>query len=81
MSMFRLAIRSLCFHWRPHTGVLVGAMLASAILTGALLVGDSVRHSLHEFAMMRLGDIHFAMNTRNRFFSQELADELEQPLQ
>ena len=74
--MFNLAIRSLRYYWRTHLGVLAGTLLASAVLTGALLVGDSVDYSLRTFAMMRLGGIHHAVSTQNQFFQQALVSEL-----
>ncbi|MBN2307881.1 MAG: hypothetical protein JXR94_02855, partial [Candidatus Hydrogenedentes bacterium] len=71
--MLRLALDGLRFHWRLHTGVLVGTALAAAVLTGALLVGDSVDYSLRHYALARLGGIHFALEARGRPFSQALA--------
>jgi ABC-type lipoprotein release transport system permease subunit len=49
--------------------VLLGTILAAAVLTGSLLVGDSVDGSLRAFALQRLGKIQYAMHTPNRFFS------------
>ncbi|MCF7849803.1 MAG: ABC transporter permease, partial [Kiritimatiellales bacterium] len=69
-------LNSLRFYWRSHLGVLLGTVLAAAVLTGSLLVGDSVGGSLRSFALQRLGGIHYALNTPNRFFASELADEL-----
>ena len=43
MTWGTLIARGLRFHWRAHLGVLLGATLATAILAGALAVGDSVR--------------------------------------
>ena len=71
--MKKLILSSLRFHWRAHVGVLLGTMLAAAVLTGSLLVGDSVDGSLRKFALQRLGNIHYALHTPNRFFSRELA--------
>ena len=73
--------RSLRFHWRSHLGVLLGATVATLILVGALAVGDSVRHSLTRQALLRLGNIHFAVNTHDRFFREELATALAAALQ
>jgi len=74
MSFIKLIFRGLYFHRRTHAGVLVGTVLAAAVLTGALLVGDSVDYSLRQFAIRRLGGIHFAVDTRGRFFSDTLAE-------
>src|SRR6185437_9975931 len=67
---------SLWFHRRAHLGVLLGATLATAILVGALAVGDSVRYSLRAMALARLGNVHLALNGQSRFFRAELADAL-----
>ena len=72
MTFWTLIHRSLRFHARAHLGVLLGATVGSAVLIGALLVGDSVRASLREMALERLGRIHLAMATGDRLFRDEL---------
>jgi len=72
--MIRLWLAGLLFYWRAHLGVLLGTVLAAAVLTGSLLVGDSVDGSLRKFAMQRLGGIHYAMHTPGRFFAGNLAE-------
>ncbi|WP_414663514.1 FtsX-like permease family protein [Horticoccus sp. 23ND18S-11] len=81
MTVGNFILRSLRFHWRSHAGVLLGATLATAILVGALAVGDSVRYSLTRQALQRLGGVHFAVNTHDRFFRDRLADDLAAALQ
>ncbi len=76
MSLRRIILRSLGFYWRTNLGVLLAAMVCTGILTGALAVGDSVRHSLATRAQERLGTTELALTTGNRFFREELADEL-----
>src|SRR5436309_1774918 len=72
MRFSTLIFRSLRFHWRSHLGVLLGAAVGSAALIGALVVGDSVRESLRELALQRLGDIAFAVAPHDRFFRDAL---------
>src|SRR5438105_8890972 len=72
MTLRALILRSLRFHARSHLGVLIGAAIASAVLTGALLVGDSMRQSLRQRALGRLGPVHFALAPQDRFFSPNL---------
>jgi putative ABC transport system permease protein len=74
--MIRLVLRGLRHYHRMHLGVFLGVVLATAILTGALLVGDSVDHSLERFAQMRLGETQHAISTRNQYFNQRLATAL-----
>jgi putative ABC transport system permease protein len=70
-----LVPRSLLFHARSHLAVLLSAAAASAIITGALLVGDSVRGSLRERALERLGEVEWALQS-GRFFREGLAEDL-----
>jgi ABC-type lipoprotein release transport system permease subunit len=78
--MLSLIASSLRYYWRTHLGVLAGALLASAVLTGGLLVGDSVDYSLRTFASQRLGDVQYAVNLRSQYFHQDLASELQSRL-
>lgn len=76
MTLWTLAFRSLRFHARAHLGVLLGATVGAAVLIGALLVGDSVRGSLRDMALARLGKVEAAMATGDRLFRAELAANL-----
>ena len=75
MSIWKLIHRSLTHHWRINFAVALGVAAATAVLTGALLVGDSVRGSLRALTLDRLGRIDEVLVT-DRFFRQELADQL-----
>jgi ABC-type antimicrobial peptide transport system permease subunit len=68
--------RSLLFHARSHLGVILGATVGTAALVGALLVGDSVRGSLKARAEARLGTVHFALSSGDRYFRSDLAHRL-----
>ena len=76
MNLLKLAIAGLKFHKKAHLGVFLGAVLAAAILTGALAVGDSVRYSLTQQALARIGGIEHALYNPGRFFRTELTNEL-----
>jgi putative ABC transport system permease protein len=75
-----LIIRSLCYYWRTHLGVLLGVIVAAAVLVGAMVVGDSVRLSLRAMALDRLGDTRFVLAPHDRFFSEALVSRLEKTL-
>ncbi len=76
MTPFRLIFSSL-FHYRwINLSVLAGVALTSAILSGALVVGDSVKESLRRNAASRLSKIGPAMLGGERYFSVSLADRL-----
>lgn len=73
MTLHRLMLMSLCHCWRANLGVLLGIALASTVITGALLVGDSMRYTLQRTAELRLGQVTHAIVGADRFFTHELA--------
>ncbi len=80
MSLWRLAKNSLGFYWRTNLGVLLTMVVSTAVLTGALLVGDSVRYSLAMIVKARLGATQYALVSQDRFFRAQLADDLAKEL-
>ena len=76
MTLLGLVKRSLGFYWRTNLAVCLAAMVSTAVLTGALVVGDSVRRSLKMMVTARLGTTELAIAAQNRFFRARLANEL-----
>lgn len=77
MSSWTFIVRSLIYYRRTHLAVALGVAAATAVLVGALLVGDSVRGSLRQLTLDRLGSIDEVL-VSDRFFRSELAHEWEQ---
>ncbi len=75
MTFGRLLLRNLLFHRRGNFAVFLGVVVGTAVLTGALLVGDSLRGSLRELALKRLGWVDDSLVT-GRFFREAAADGL-----
>ena len=69
-------LRSLNHYWKINAAVALGAGVATSVLTGALLVGDSVRGSLRDLTLDRLGETEFALLS-DRFFREEIAGTIE----
>jgi ABC-type lipoprotein release transport system permease subunit len=63
-SLIRSSIRH---NWRTHLGVVLGCALAALVLTGALMVGDSVKGTLKAQAEARVGKIGEALLCGERF--------------
>ena len=57
----------------PYRRLVLSCAVASSVLAGALLVGDSVRGSLEDLTLERLGAIDFAL-VGSSYFRQELHD-------
>lgn len=68
-------LRALIHHWRLNLAVTAGAAVATAVLTGALVVGDSVRGSLRALTEQRLGEIDRAVVAEG-MFPEDLGERL-----
>src|SRR5581483_6684120 len=73
LMLFLLLRRNLRFHARSHAGALLGVIIATAVLVGALAIGDCVRGTLTDLALARLGQVHDAIAPSDRFFRAQLA--------
>jgi len=76
MNAVTLIKRNLSHYWRTNLAVIFGVATAVAVLAGALLVGDSVRASLRDLALARLGKTDLVV-TASGFFRERLADDLQ----
>ena len=71
MTFFQLVKQSLFYYWRTNIAVVLGVAVAVAVLAGALLVGDSVRASLRDLVLQRLGQTSSVV-TSTGFFREQL---------
>src|SRR6266849_6255836 len=75
MRTATLVRRNLTYYWRTNLAVVVGVAAAVAVLAGALVVGDSVRASLRDLVLNRLGKTDTVISAAN-FFREDLAGEM-----
>lgn len=68
-------IESLRYYARTNLAVVLAAAVTTAVLTGALLVGDSMRGSLRDLTLQRLGEVDQALLS-DGFFREELAEDV-----
>ncbi|MGH9391104.1 MAG: hypothetical protein ACRD1Z_15930, partial [Vicinamibacteria bacterium] len=76
MFTFGSLVRSnLRYYFRTHLAVVAGVAVGVGVLTGALLVGDSVRGSLRDLFVSRLGRTDYTVSSSG-FFREALAEEM-----
>jgi ABC-type antimicrobial peptide transport system permease subunit len=68
--------RSLRYYWRTNVAVVLGVATAVAVLAGALLVGNSVRASLRDLVLQRLGQTSLVV-TSSGFLREQLANDIQ----
>ena len=76
MRTAQLIKQSLQYHWRTNLAVIIGVATAVAVLAGALLVGDSVRASLRDLFLQRLGKTDQVISNAE-FFREQLAEDIK----
>jgi putative ABC transport system permease protein len=76
MRSAQLLKQSLTHYWRTNLAVVFGVATAVAVLAGALLVGDSVRASLRDLFLERLGNTDYVVSSSG-FFRQQLASDIQ----
>jgi len=79
MRARQIAIRSLTYYWRTNVAVVLGVATAVSVLAGALLVGDSVRGSLRDLLLGRLGRTDHVIASTSLFREQLAQDLAAQP--
>ena len=77
--MFRFLLRSIVHYRRSHFVVMLAVAVSTAVIGGALIVGDSVRASLRQMTLSRLGGITHVLHSP-RFVREKLADEISETL-
>ncbi len=80
MTGFKYIIRSIVFYRKQHLALICGMAVTAAVLTGALIVGDSIRYSLTHMVDARLGNTRFAVVGGSRFMDVNLAPNLAKTL-
>jgi ABC-type lipoprotein release transport system permease subunit len=75
MTRLEFVRRSLTYYWRGNLAVVAGVATAVAVLAGALLVGASVRGTLRDLALSRLGATDAVVASAG-FFREQLSAEL-----
>jgi ABC-type antimicrobial peptide transport system permease subunit len=57
--------------------VALGVVVSTTVLTGSLIIGDSVRFSLEQSTFSRLGETTHLVSVKERYFRQKMAAEME----
>src|SRR5262245_16483695 len=76
MKTSTLIKQSLTHYVRTNLAVILGVATAVAVLSGALLTGDSVRASLKDLFLSRLGNTDYLISSTT-FFREQLATDLQ----
>ena len=76
MTRLKLIYSNFRFHFKANILVAAGVAITTAVLTGGLIIGDSVTFSLEQSAFFRLGSTTHVVSTVDRYFRADLAQDV-----
>ena len=76
-GVFQIVLRSIKFYKKPVLYQVVIIALLSAVITGSLLTGSSVRTSLKRSASERLGNTGILISSGIRYFDAALVERIK----
>jgi putative ABC transport system permease protein len=77
MTKFNYILKSFLHYLKANLLVALGVAVSTMIITGSLIIGDSVRYSLEQTTFFRLGETTHLVAVAERYFRQEMASEME----
>ena len=80
MNVIRFITRSLYYYRKQHLAVFLAAIISTCVLTGALIIGDSVNYSLNKLVDTRLGKVEYTLTTGDRFVTNQLSERISDDL-
>ncbi|MDF1576345.1 MAG: ABC transporter permease [Bacteroidales bacterium] len=80
MTILKLIRSNLVYYSRKNLLLALGVAISGAVLTGALVVGDSVEYSLNRIVDHRLGALTHVLKAGDRYFTAELGERVGEQL-
>ncbi len=80
MKILRLIRNNLIYYRKKNLLLALGVAISGAVLTGALMVGDSVEYSLNRIVEYRLGNVTHVLKAGDRYFTGELSGKISRQL-
>jgi putative ABC transport system permease protein len=80
MTLLRFIRNNLLHYFGKNLLLAAGIAISGAVLTGALIVGDSVEYSLNRIVELRLGKVTHVVRAGDRYFTTELSDRMRETL-
>ncbi|WP_321285916.1 ABC transporter permease [uncultured Sunxiuqinia sp.] len=76
MNSLKYALKSWLHYWKLNLTIVLGVALSAAILFGAFIIGDTVKYSLQQITLQRLGETNWVVTGGERLFRADLASEI-----
>lgn len=72
MTKLQYILKTFIHYFKANLLVALGVAVSATVLTGSLIIGDSVRYSLEQATFYRLGETTHLVSVVERYFRQEI---------
>lgn len=79
-SLRPLALKSFYHYRKSNIALILSAALCSCVITGSLILGDSIKESLKKIFSSKTGKVESVITSENRYFRSSLAAQLSKRL-
>ncbi|MFN8241507.1 MAG: FtsX-like permease family protein [Bacteroidales bacterium] len=80
MTIAKYIFRSIAYYRKQHLVMFLAVLVTATVLTGALVIGDSVQNSLAGIVKHRLGNTRFVISTGKRYSKVDLSYRLSKTM-
>src|SRR5690554_5806495 len=77
MTYLSYILKSLFYYLKANLLVALGILVSTMVISGSLIIGDSIRYSLEQSVVYRLGNMTHLVTVSDRYFRAEMAAEIE----
>src|SRR5690554_7073740 len=77
MTYLSYILKSLFYYLKANLLVALGILVSTMVISGSLIIGDSIRYSLEQSVVYRLGNMTHLVSVSDRYFREEIAAEIE----
>ena len=77
MNLYRLILRTFKHYLSNNLAAAAGIAISTAVICGAIIVGDSLKQSMLEIVEYRLGETTHTLTAGERIFTAKLAQNME----
>ncbi|MCX6232421.1 MAG: FtsX-like permease family protein [Bacteroidetes bacterium] len=76
MNSLNYILKSFILYRKQNLAVLLGCIISTAVLSGALMLGDSVRDSMQKIVSARLGKVEYVLQSNDHFVRAQLVKDV-----
>jgi len=75
-SFKKLILNNLNYYRKSNVFLILSIAVTVCIITGSFIIGDSIKYSLVDLSLKRIGKIEWSLHNSEKYFTREVSDKL-----